>query len=485
MPPRPRSTDRPPPHDVEAEEGVLGAILVDEGVYDELTKLVSERDFYTKRNRVVWRAMQSAASKHALVDATTVLHELRDADAMQDVPGDYLIHLKTSCASALAGPKYADIVSGLARRRRVIQRAGEIASCAFEGDGYRGPLEQLMREVLAESRTGQLPEGLIELWELCEQELEEYDWVIPGFLERESRLILFGDEGGGKSLLTLQSALQAANGLAVLDRFAVARPVDVLYVDLEMSQRSVRRRTKQFQRRLDVEREDGLRSVPFFSRPDGIDVTSIEGRAVFEKAVSSTRPDLVVVDAFYKLAPGDITFEKDVKPILLFLDSIRTEFHCALWIVHHPRKAIDGAQQRGNVASDIFGSSVLLRWPEMIVLQKERSLVIKKIRDDYFSRDQEIALRRSNLEIRKGGSWTFAIHDGPVITDLHQEILDVLAQTAKPMSGAAVRECIGKRTEVVKRALRDLVSAELVHTVPSPSGSGGHQWYSFGGGLGL
>lgn len=479
MPPRTQS-EKPPPYDREAEQAVLGAVLLDESMYDVVRKLVSGRDFHIKSHRAIWRAMELSARDHALVDATTVQRVLRENDAIEDLPGGgaYLIELRSVVPAASAASKYAEIVRNLGKRRRVMAYARNLATSAAEGNGYRKVLEDAFRAIIAEERTGELPEGLLDLWELCEQDGDDYDWLVKDLLEREGRIILYGEEGGGKSLFTLQCAVQAACGMPILGRYHVPRPLSVLYVDTEMSRRQIRRRGRALLKRVDVERPDGRASVPFLSRPAGIDITQMEGRRVMESAVAVTRPDLLVVDAFYKLSEDELVFEKQIKPVLQALDDIRTEFHCGIWLVHHPRKAQERGQKRAESASDMSGSAILNRWPELLIAMHDRSLVIQKSRDEFFNKGDEIPLRRGMLEVRKGGTWTFDTYDGAVMTELHDEILEYL-DSSGPASGETIRKGVAKNNAVVSKAIKELLDADAIHTVPPPSGKG-HSWYGFG-----
>lgn len=470
--------ERPVPYDREAEMSAIGAALLSPDAFSKMSRIVTGNDFHLKAHRLIWRAMDRAADRHALVDATTVLGELREAGELEDAGGGaYLIDAQERCPAPSAGPTYAATVRELSHRRRVIQRTGEIAASAHEGNGYRDIVGQMVKDITNFDRGLQLPDDLIDLWELCEQDFPDYDWLIEGLLERQGRVILFGEEGIGKSLLTLQALVQAACGLPVLGRWRTPRPLDVLYLDLEIPRRSVRRRGLGFLKRLELEPKHGVRSVPYFSRQSGLDLHSVSGKATLMRMVEGTKPDLVVIDPVYKLFSGDILYEKDVKPVLTFLDEIREEFNCGLWLVHHPRKSIDAGYTRGSVASDMFGASVLLRWPELILVHMEGSITVKKTRDEYFTRDQQIAVSKGVLEVKAGGRWTFEANDGPVLGKLHHEILEYLIKAGEPMSGAKIAESIGGRRQSVYDGLRALVMATKLRTLPPPSGKG-HPWYT-------
>src|SRR5829696_3798162 len=78
---------REPPHNLEAEEAVLGAVLASGRLPDEVTALVEEADFYRPAHRAIWRAMLRLADRAQPTDPVTVLGELDDRGELADIGG--------------------------------------------------------------------------------------------------------------------------------------------------------------------------------------------------------------------------------------------------------------------------------------------------------------------------------------------------------------------------------------------------------------
>jgi replicative DNA helicase len=115
------SPDQEPPHNLEAEEAVLGAVLASGRLLDEVAALLEEADFYRPAHRAIWRAILRLANRDQPTDPVTVLGELRDSGELADVGGGPFLHTLVEAVPTVANAgHYAQLVADTARRRRVI-----------------------------------------------------------------------------------------------------------------------------------------------------------------------------------------------------------------------------------------------------------------------------------------------------------------------------------------------------------------------------
>jgi replicative DNA helicase len=115
------SPDREPPHNLEAEEAVLGAILAAGRLPAEVATVLEEADFYRPAHRAIWRAMLRLADRGEPTDPVTVLGELGHAGELADVGGGPFLHTLLQAVPTVANAgRYAGLVAETARRRRVI-----------------------------------------------------------------------------------------------------------------------------------------------------------------------------------------------------------------------------------------------------------------------------------------------------------------------------------------------------------------------------
>lgn len=144
--PNAQSVLRLPPQHIEAEQAVLGAMLISADAVAEAAEALESDDFYRTTHQLIFRAMQGLFEQSQPVDVVTTTHALQaQGGALDRVGGvEYLASLATSMPSSLHIEQYVEIVKEKALLRRVIQAATAIAT-----EGYSG--ERPASDVLAEA----------------------------------------------------------------------------------------------------------------------------------------------------------------------------------------------------------------------------------------------------------------------------------------------------------------------------------------------
>ncbi|MFA7495256.1 MAG: replicative DNA helicase [Acidithiobacillus sp.] len=145
-----------PPHSIEAEQSVIGALLMDPESADQVVEAVAAEDFYERRHRLIFQAMTNMLGAGRAVDAVTVSEWLQDHEQLADAGGvQYLVLLATETPSAANVLAYARIVRERAILRALIRVGREIAELAYRPEGREARM--LLDE--AESKVFQLAEG--------------------------------------------------------------------------------------------------------------------------------------------------------------------------------------------------------------------------------------------------------------------------------------------------------------------------------------
>ena len=145
-----------PPHSIEAEQSVIGALLIDPDTADQVTEAVTAEDFYERRHRQIFLAISAMLGAGRAVDAVTVSEWLQDHEQLADVGGvQYLLMLANETPSAANVLAYARIVRERATLRDLIRVGREIAELAYRPEGREA--QSLLDE--EESRVFQLAEG--------------------------------------------------------------------------------------------------------------------------------------------------------------------------------------------------------------------------------------------------------------------------------------------------------------------------------------
>jgi replicative DNA helicase len=153
--PVPPAPDPQPPHNLEAEQAVLGAILTSGRLLVEVASLVEEADFYRPAHRTIWRAILRLADRGDPTDPVTVLGELDHTDELAEVGGGPFLHTLVQAVPTVANAAYyARLVAEAARRRRVIDLGIRLA----HSDADPAVLASLAGE-LADPTTAVVGEG--------------------------------------------------------------------------------------------------------------------------------------------------------------------------------------------------------------------------------------------------------------------------------------------------------------------------------------
>ncbi|MBK7356874.1 replicative DNA helicase [Propionivibrio sp.] len=147
---------RIPPHSIEAEQSVLGGLLLDNAAFDKIADLVGEGDFYRDEHKRIYRQIRKLLERNKPVDVVTVAESLDQAGEGDDTGGlAYLGELAANTPSASNIRRYAEIVRERAVLRQLVTAGDEIAGSALNPLG-RDP-KQLLDE--AEARVFAIAEG--------------------------------------------------------------------------------------------------------------------------------------------------------------------------------------------------------------------------------------------------------------------------------------------------------------------------------------
>lgn len=125
-----------PPHSLEAEQSVLGGLMLDNNAWDQVAESVVEHDFYHRPHRLIFTAMHKLVELGQPLDLITVSEELENQKQLDDVGGlAYLGEIAKNTPSAANINAYADIVRERAVIRDMIGVANEIADAGYDPQG--------------------------------------------------------------------------------------------------------------------------------------------------------------------------------------------------------------------------------------------------------------------------------------------------------------------------------------------------------------
>jgi replicative DNA helicase len=149
-----------PPHSIEAEQSVLGSMLIDPESWDKVAELVTETDFYNRSHQIIFKAITRLLNISNPIDLITVSEELEKHDELEDAGGfAYLGELAKNTPSSANVVSYAQIISERAITRELIGVAHEIAEVGYNPEGRDSAdildLAESRVFEIAERRTGE------------------------------------------------------------------------------------------------------------------------------------------------------------------------------------------------------------------------------------------------------------------------------------------------------------------------------------------
>lgn len=343
-----------------AEQSVLGGMMLSAKALKECLELVDAASFNLPKHEVIFTAIRTLSGTDAPVDVVSVTDELLRTGLLHQAGGvDYLHALTSIVPTAANAGYYAGIVADAAIGRGVIDVGKRLQQDAVEpGVAIARAVEDL-RKLQDQAATGaKSVRWLREVLEVPEDE-DAYDWVIPGLLERQDRLMLSAAEGVGKSTFLRQIAILAAAGIHPF-QFTPIEPVNVLVIDAENSERQWRRAARSLTERSQMFGSRDPRNFLAVHCVPVMDITKPHDLAQIHRWIDEARPDVLLLGPLYRMTSGSLNKEEDAKPVLNALDSIR-ERDLAMLIEVHAGLERDSAGERGLRPR---GSSTLLGWPE-------------------------------------------------------------------------------------------------------------------------
>jgi replicative DNA helicase len=159
-----RATDalRVPPHSIQAEQSVVGGLMLDNSAWDQVADRVGEQDFYRREHRLIFRSVVSLAERSQPFDVITLSEELERNGQLDEAGGlAYLGNLAKDTPSAANIRAYADIVREHSVMRQLIHVGTEIADTGFQPEGRNSTelLDDAERKVFEIAEQGSRGKG--------------------------------------------------------------------------------------------------------------------------------------------------------------------------------------------------------------------------------------------------------------------------------------------------------------------------------------
>ena len=354
------------PHNNDAERAVLGAMLIDNGVIDQVSMQLSETDFYNTANRRMFQIIVGMWKLGEPVDQLTVVEALSEAGKLDEAGGPaYVAELASEVATSANVGAYVEIVKKNAANRGLIvlgqqmAEGGHIDSEAI--DDYAERLDQLSETSRGYNRDyAPIAEETLSDWE----DVEPREWLIDQLLPANELTFFTGRGGVGKSRLMLQIVGKLVCGWGGTPWQSKERQRDfsnnqdkrrVYIASWEDDRDEHKRRLLQAQGRLgwmdqgvferqvkfvDM-RNDGR--GPLWGVPPGENsyarASLLPVGDVLLKQVAAFEPDVLVLDPLSAAFGGNENDRAGVREFTTYLSGWANRHKCAIVILGHPPKS--------------------------------------------------------------------------------------------------------------------------------------------------
>ena len=178
--------NRQPPQSLEAEQSVLGSILIDSRCVADVIGIVKPEDFFLQQNREIYESIYTMFNFSQTIDPVTVLDKMRELGYYRDNSRDYILQLIDITPTAANAVRYANIVRDKAMLRGLAQAASDISETVYSQVGTPAEMLESAEKKIYALRKGERGDSLEHIGTILHKvfdhltELSESDSMIPG-----------------------------------------------------------------------------------------------------------------------------------------------------------------------------------------------------------------------------------------------------------------------------------------------------------------
>lgn len=409
------------PYDIEVEQALLGAILVDNQAIERISSVLKSEHFYDPLHARLFDAMLATFERGGGVITPLTLHAAMKADpGLVEVGGHAYLSGLAQAAPALANVRdYARILHDLAVRRSLIHLGEDIVNTAYEAPHEMPPQAQIQeaeKALYRISETSRYGEGPIEFSEALRRAVESAEkaqlrggrisGVSTGFADLDSLLgglqpsdllILAGRPGMGKTALATNIAFNAARFYAqdMLDNVEVTRGAPILFFSLEMAAQQLSARILSEQTEIEmskirsgrfsdsewqtfVHRMQDLSTLPLYiDDTGGISIAQIAARA--RRYKREKKIGVIVIDYLQLIEPSRRAENRvqEITEVTKGLKALAKELNVPVLALSQLSRGVDSRDDKRPVLSDLRESGSIEQDADVVMFVYREAYYLK------------------------------------------------------------------------------------------------------------
>jgi replicative DNA helicase len=398
-----------PPQNLEAEESVLGAMLLSPGAIGAVSEILDAGDFYRESHGRIFRAAADLYGKGEPVDAITLVDELEERGDLERVGGRVRIHELAALVPATANAShYARIVREMATLRGLIAAGGEVARLGWERPGDTATLVDRAEQVIFELSQSRVTSEFSHIESLLKESFEritalyeagvDVTGVPSGF--RDLDRLTAGFQSGNLIIVAARPSMgKSALGLCIAANLAVRHEIPVALFTLEMSKSEVTQRLMCSEAKVESQRLrtgklavddwprltgacDKLAKAPIYV-DDSASITMMEIRSKARR-LKSREPNLglIVVDYLQLMTSGTSAENRvqEVSQISRNLKVLARDLDVPILAMSQLSRAVEQRHDKRPILSDLRESGSI---------EQDADLVAFVYRDEYYNEDSD------------------------------------------------------------------------------------------------
>jgi len=411
--------DRLPPHDLDAEEAIIGSLLIDGTAIYKIATLLSKSDFHHERNQWLYEACLGLYERNEAINQITVAQELSRRDRLEAVGGAALLsHLISVSPSPLDIEHYAQIVYRLSIMRGLIGAADQIARVGYEAGPDVDTSLSRAEDILFRLRHGHGERDFVHIRQVLDKYFEvqppeeeggvrePIPYVLSNFVgldeflggfQRSDLVIIAGRPSMGKTSLGLSIARNVAvEQKACVALFSLEMARDSIVMRLLASESGVNSRRV----RLGLHTEDeerrimeatGVLSESAIFMDDSPQLRVVEMRSKARRLHFERGLDLIIVD-YLQLMQGEGRGENRVQEISYISRSLKAlarELNVPVIAVSQLSRAVEWRASHIPQLADLRESGSI---------EQDADVVMFVYRDEYYHTEEEWQLQHPDRE---------------------------------------------------------------------------------------
>ena len=414
--------DRMPPQNIEAEQAVLGAMLIERDAINKVVEKIKETDFYREDHKLLFRTMVNLFSKGNAVDIVTIVDDLRREGKLDAAGGIAYIGMLNGIVPTAANVKYhADIVEEKSLLRSLIYTATNIAAMGYEASEEVRSIVDRAEKMMLEVSNRRGGEGFVPIKEIVFTALERIEYlqtnpgkmtgVVTGFHELDR--VTNGMQPSDLILIAARPSMgKTAFVLNICANAAIRSKSPIAFFSLEMSKEQLVQRMICSESAIDSQKlragslddrdwkklmigSNSISGAPIFI-DETPSITVLELRSKARRLKSEHNLQMIIIDYLQLMSGGGGSKEdnrqQEISEISRSLTALARELKVPVLALSQLSRGVEARQNKRPMLSDLRESGSL---------EQDADIVMFLYRDEYYEREAEQPNNEAEIIIAK------------------------------------------------------------------------------------